>query len=120
MNIIRHIPNFVDCDRDFTPVEFNSLEELLEIEWIKQWVKKDFVRFSQSGRELMVELKNSFYVLGTFGKRYKIGLPEFIDKRPPPPTEPEWEPVKRLSPQEKNDEINIWLQERKKMMEEYE
>ncbi len=70
--IVQHIPPFVDGVPK-KEVEFDTLEELLEISWIKQWSQaEEFDKFSISNRDsltlLMVEFthkqEHQWYVLG--------------------------------------------------------
>lgn len=76
--IRRHIPNFCEHNpEDLVTVEFDTLEELLEIEWIKSWQNPDFHRFSiflntSLGGLLMVEEKNgSYHILGVLKRDVK-------------------------------------------------
>lgn len=48
--IVRHIPAFVEHDpQDRTRVDFDTLTQLLEIPFVKEWVKfPHFLRYSQS------------------------------------------------------------------------
>lgn len=39
--IIRYFPDFVDCnEEDLKQLEFNTLEELMELPWVKRFSKK--------------------------------------------------------------------------------
>lgn len=56
-----HIPRFVDTDREPEECEYDTTEELLEVEWVKSYTECDeFNNFCQSkdGRILMIENKD--------------------------------------------------------------
>ena len=88
MKITQHVPNYISgCDPRVT--EFESLEELLEIEWVKQWSTHDmkdlpFWRYSESKGKydiiLMAEWKegdkHTWWVLGYLSE--SVGLPEWV------------------------------------------
>jgi hypothetical protein len=78
-SIKRYFPNWMEMnDDDYVKVEFNSLAELMEIDWVKKWSQiPNFLKYSIAGRprtmyynllpqfKLMVELKDGkWWVLG--------------------------------------------------------
>jgi len=79
LRITQHVPCFVECD----PYRgtFDTLKELFEIDWIKQYQKDDnleFYRFSLSSNILMAEYNkgNKWWVVGyIYGDLCKIDLP---------------------------------------------
>lgn len=71
----QHIPSF--CE-GFEPKigDFKNLQELLEIDFVKDWSKKkDFYRYSLSSANLMAEFNkgNKWYVIG-YLRNYGIDL----------------------------------------------
>lgn len=88
MTITKHYPNWVersgpDGDDPEETAEFNSVDELLEISWVKEWASdKGFYRFSasQSGPHkihLMAEqdLGTHWWVVGTITGAGVVELP---------------------------------------------
>ena len=86
MNIIhRHFPVYVDSEP--CSQSFNTLEELLNIDWVNIWATcKDFYRFSisvgNSRPMLMAELRDgySWWVLGYLENLDGIDLPKWEAK----------------------------------------
>ena len=38
--VLKYLPGFVDdCDEDYIPVQVNSFDEIVSIEWIAKWSK---------------------------------------------------------------------------------
>jgi len=68
--ITHHVPTFVDISGKPKVVEFNTLEELLRVDFVKKWAGQDgFHQFSLdaiNGNLLMAELDDgdSWYVVG--------------------------------------------------------
>lgn len=88
MKIIQHFPSY--CD-GFEPeqAEFNSTEELLNIEWVKSFSEhKDFYRYSVSdGNHLMAEYEQGYkwWVIGRLSPT--TDLPKWEAKYKPPTPE---------------------------------
>jgi len=82
--IRQHLPNFFSqLDFDRQEVEFNTTEELLNIDFVKSWSQdKDFYRYSMSEETLMVELNGgkNFYVLGYIKRPHRVKLPKFKEE----------------------------------------
>jgi hypothetical protein len=80
--IVQHIPNF--CDVDPKEAEFNTLEELLNISWVKSW-KKDhdkkgpFFRYSLNEKYLMIERNEGkwWWTIGRIQRPDEVDLPEW-------------------------------------------
>lgn len=91
MKIRQHRPNFFDSDDPIKEVEFSTVRELLDIDWVNQWSKgKDFVRFSIAKRcksvpkdrdSLMAEFINEFWVVGSLTDTDNLELPEWVYKK---------------------------------------
>lgn len=80
--ITRYIPDFFDIG-DGKPLirEFNSLNELLEIDFVNSFYEiKDFYRFSLSDNILMCELKDGkkWWVIGYIKYPEKLDLPVWV------------------------------------------
>lgn len=86
MKITQHVPNYIDGDHQ--TAEFGSLEELLEIDWVKSWSTHDmkdlpFWRYSESNGSQDIILmgewkegdKHSWWVIGYLSE--SVGLPEW-------------------------------------------
>jgi hypothetical protein len=63
------MPGYCDFEYDKSKIEFNTLEELINIDFVKHWMNlKDFYRFSISPERdlLMAELNNGaeWWVIG--------------------------------------------------------
>jgi hypothetical protein len=83
MNILkRRFPKCVDVDNKNKTIHcFETMEEFLEIDWIKSKVnEQDFYRFSVSGNNLMLELKEGreWWVIGIFETRDSLELPKLV------------------------------------------
>ena len=86
--IRQHIPNFVS-GIDPVSVDFETIDDLINIEFVKQWKRNDFFQFSifPSGEYyiLMCELKNGTrryvvgYITGIDGD--KLNLPSWKPKK---------------------------------------
>ena len=77
--IVQHLPGYIDFDIEC--VGFDTLNELLEIEWVKWWSEqKGFCRYSADDH-LMAEFNEGYewYALGKL--RHPVeGLPEWKAK----------------------------------------
>jgi len=83
MKIRQHIPNFVDLDEYPEEIEFSTLNELLEIPFVKSKTKyDDFLKFSISDNHLMVEFDEgkTWYVVGSIDDVTNIDLPNWEPK----------------------------------------
>ena len=67
---------------DAEVVDFDSSEELVSIDFIKNWAAEpDFYRLSRDGIHLMAELKEgrSWWVIGIFAEDYDdLDLPQWV------------------------------------------
>ena len=88
--ITRYFPGFVDVDdSERVNVQFETLDQLLQIPWVKHW--KDvgqsgveaFDRYSLSGNALMAELKNprEWWVIGFIDHPELLDLPKLDTSR---------------------------------------
>jgi hypothetical protein len=61
----QHIPGFFDMNEPVKEIEFETTEDLLAIDVVKQWMEpmdgKPFSHFAMSGNYLMVMHDNSFH-----------------------------------------------------------
>jgi hypothetical protein len=86
MKITRYFPGFASgFDDEPIVAEFNSVDELMEIEWVKNWSKLSpwrGSRYSISGRYLMADFYNprEWWVVGILAEPYKLELPKFVAK----------------------------------------
>lgn len=83
MNILkRRFPNFVDVDDSQRTIhQFETMEEFLEIDWIKSQLNfPNFYRFSVSKENLMLELNEGkeWWVIGIFETRDSLDLPKWV------------------------------------------
>lgn len=82
-SITRYFPVFCDVDdKERVAVEFDSLEELVEIPWVKsRSADVNFDRFSVSGSHLMAEYKNprEWWVVGFL--KHPVNLPALDTKK---------------------------------------
>jgi hypothetical protein len=86
--IRQHIPNFVS-GIDPVSVDFETIDDLMNIDFVKQWKRNEFFQFSiapsGNGYHLMCELKNGtkWYVVGylTGVGEDKFNLPLWKAKR---------------------------------------
>lgn len=70
MKFIKHIPNCVDTSDENPPVEFSTLDELLQIPFVKRFSKdENFYRYSINKEHLIAEYNNgySWWVIGKLG-----------------------------------------------------
>lgn len=85
--IKRHIPGFVDDEDDLIEVDFTTVEELMNIEFVRRWTENEIGAALHrivvgregrlSGTVLMAEMKDgSFWVLG-FLKKDVPSLPSW-------------------------------------------
>jgi len=69
MNTVKqHLPTFVDTDEKPVVAEFDSTEDLLNLDFVKYYAElPDFYRFSIGGDLLMAEYKDgsSWWVIGS-------------------------------------------------------
>lgn len=76
--IVQHLPGYIDFDIEC--IGFDTLEELLNIEWVKWWSQqKGFHRYSADDY-LMAEFKDGYewYALGRL--RNPVNLPKWEEK----------------------------------------
>lgn len=76
--IVRHLPGYIDFDPEC--VGFNTLEELLNIDWVKWWSKQsNFHRYSYDSY-LMAEFDEGYtwYAIGML--RNSVNLPKWEAK----------------------------------------
>ena len=75
--IVQEVPNY--CDVEPKSAEFNTLAELLEIDWVKS-SKDDFYRWSLSGNRLMEESDEGRYwwVVGYVARPDLLDLPKWV------------------------------------------
>lgn len=75
--IRQHIPNFI-TGAEVKEVVFKTIEELLDIDFVKNFKREDFYRYSLSGNKLMAEYKNGneWCVIGHIDNPYQINLPK--------------------------------------------
>ena len=85
MNRVReHIPNFIESDSGPVTVEFETVEELLSIPWIKYFEapigRRRFYQWAKCGDCLMAEYsKGRFWlVIGYLERPDEVDLPEVI------------------------------------------
>lgn len=86
--IKRYIPRFVDqTEKDQVEVNFETVEELLAIEWVARWQSINginFIQYSKSDECLMVEVKDEinnmrkWLVLGFLKDASTVDLPTLI------------------------------------------
>lgn len=74
------VPNFVDracfTEEYLAPFEFNTFEELLGTQFIKDKMAwPDFVKFSKSDEFLVAEAETSFWVIGYLRFPDDVDLP---------------------------------------------
>lgn len=84
--IRQHIPNFVSVDGPLPEAQFETLQELLEIPFVKRWAESpNFHRFSLSkymlmgNANLLVELRGGreWWVVGAIDDSTGIDLPQW-------------------------------------------
>ena len=76
----QHIPNFVDLDEEPPTYNFNTTEELLELEVVKRYGRsKDFSYFAMSEEYLMEISDNGFkwWVVGRIKYPESVDLPQW-------------------------------------------
>lgn len=81
MKIKQYRPNYYSGFEN-EEVEFNSVDELLNISWVKSFSEdKSFYRYSISDEHLMVECNNGYdwYVIGMLDAPFN-GLPKWKAK----------------------------------------
>jgi len=82
--IIQHIPSFIDVNKKLEWINFNTIEELLNIPFVKQWAKpmdgKDFLCFALYGNYLLVIHDDGFHwwTVGYIENSSSIDLPKWI------------------------------------------
>jgi hypothetical protein len=88
--LTQRFPNFMD-GLDIVVVQFDTVAELEDVEFVKQWITKpEFVRLSLARTALMVEQNDNTYWGIAFIKNLEglptdlsgLGLPAW---KPPPP-----------------------------------
>lgn len=88
MKITRYFPGFArDGDEPDIISEFDTLEQLMQIPWVKGWpeplqAEPVAYGYSMSGRHLMADFHNprKWWVVGIMHETYNLGLPEFKAK----------------------------------------
>jgi len=82
--IRRHVPNCVDMDDECNPIEFSTVEELLDISFVKSFKDyDDFHKFSIADRfngpSLMAEYNKGkkWWVIGHIDDASSIDLPDW-------------------------------------------
>lgn len=99
--IVQHIPGFIGGDGAPEGVRFDSVAELLEIPWIKQWEKtfipptewaeamqfhefdlEIFYRWAMCDNSLMAEYNEGkrWYVIGCIEKPEEVDLPRVVEE----------------------------------------
>ncbi len=76
--IVQHLPGYIDFDIEC--VGFDTLDELMNIEWVKWWSQQPkFYRYSEDSY-LMAEFEDGYtwYALGRL--RNPVGLPKWEEK----------------------------------------
>lgn len=74
----QHIPPFVDVDRP-APIEFDSTQELLNLDVVKRYVDEEFSHFAMSDECLMV-IRNggaNWWVVGYIKHPELVDLPKW-------------------------------------------
>lgn len=95
MKIRQHIPNFIDVYQRQDSIDFSNYEELIEIPFVKQWMKvmdnNAFIRLSIASNYgdnhslLMGEWENkSKWVIGYIDQTTVDWLPEWEKESPAP------------------------------------
>lgn len=75
MRFTKHIPNCVDTSDENLPIEFSTLEELLQIPFVKKFADDGtFYRYSMNEEHLMAEYNNG-YEWWTIGKLEGVPTP---------------------------------------------
>ena len=84
---IQHIPGFVDVNEPAKEIEFETTEDLLAIDVVKQWTKpmdgKPFSHFAMSENCLMAMHDDSFHwwAVGFVGDPDSVDLPKWTGER---------------------------------------
>jgi hypothetical protein len=77
--IVQHVPAFADNFEPRRKAMFDTLDELMEVPWVKQWAgDQGFWRFSLNGNILLVERNEGrwWWVVGFLEKPVE-GLPKW-------------------------------------------
>ncbi len=87
--ISKYAPSFSHAT-DHPAAEFETLEELLEIPWVKNWAEApNFLRYAQSedlhsSAILMADLQHNWWVIGTLDQPV-AGMPKWVPRGGPDP-----------------------------------
>lgn len=84
MNKIKQYrPAFIDCEDDNKEIIFNTTEELLGIDFVKNFSQNgNFYKYSISENHLMAEYENGYewWVIGYINNPKEVNLPKWIPK----------------------------------------